>query len=57
MKARKWPMDSVERKTRLKLGKNDQKVASKWPQIFSKNFKISLIMRAYISREKYDLVY
>ena len=57
MKARKWPMDSVERKIRQKIGKNGQKVASKWPQIFFKNFQISLIMRAYITREKCDLVY
>ena len=57
MKARKWPMDSVGRKNWLKIGKNAQKVASKWPQLFSLNFQTSFITRAYISREKCDLVY
>ena len=57
MKARSWPIDSVERKFRLNLGKNSQKVASKWPQLFLNNFQFSYIMRAYISREKCDLVY
>ena len=57
MKARSWPIDSVERKNRLKIGKNGQKVASKWLKLFVKNFLFSFIMRIYISREKCDLVY
>ena len=56
MKARKWPIDSVECKIRLRIGKNGQKVISKWPQLFVKNFNFSFIL-AYISREKRDLVY
>ena len=57
MKARNWPIDSVERKIRLKIGKNGPKVTSKWPQLFVKDFQICFIMRAYISQEKCDLVY
>ena len=57
MKARKWPIDLVERKIRRKIGKNGQKVISKWPQLFFKKFNFSFILRAYISREKCDLVY
>ena len=57
MKARKWPLDSVVRKIRLKIGKNGQKVISKWPQLFFKNFHFSFILRAHISQEKCDLVY
>ena len=57
MKARSWPFDLVEHKIWLKIGKNGQKMTSKWPKIFSKDFQISFIMRAYISREKCDLVY
>ena len=57
MKARNWPIDSVERKIRLKIGKSGPKMPSKWPQLFVKDFQISFIMRAYISREICDLVY
>ena len=57
MKARSWPIDCVERKIRLKIGKNGQKVASKWPEFFLNNFQFSFIMRAYISQEKCDIVY
>ena len=57
MKARSWPIGLVERKIWLKIGKNGQKMTSKWPKICSKDFQISFIMRAYISREKCDLIY
>ena len=57
MTARNWPADSVERKNRLKIGKNASKVTSKWPQLFLGNFQFSYIMRAYISRENCDLDY
>ena len=57
MKARSWPIDCVERKIRLKIGKNAPKGTSKWPQLFLENFQFSYIMRAYISRENVDLDY
>ena len=57
MTARNWPIDSVERKNRLKIGKNAPKVTSKWPQLLFENFQFSYIMRAYISRENCDLDY
>ena len=56
MKARSWPIDSVERKIRLKIGEIGPKVTSKWHQLFLKNFQFSFIMRAYLSREKCDVV-
>ena len=52
-----WPIGLVERKIWLKIGKNGQKMTSKWLKIFSKDFQISFIKRAYISREKCDLVH
>ena len=49
MKARKWPIDSVERQIRLKIGKNGQKVISKCPQLFGLSHKpASDSFRCYI---------
>ena len=42
MKARKWPMDSVERKNWLKIGKNAPKRPQNGPDYFLKPFKLVL---------------
>ena len=60
MKARSWSIVRVGLKIQLKIGKNCQKlpkIASKWPKSFLNDFQFSFIIRAYISREKSDLVY
>ena len=57
MKARSWSIVRVGLKIQLKIGKNCQKVASKWPKSLLNDFQFSFIIRAYISREKCDLVY